>query len=133
MTHESPPDQPANLTGTARALVLVAGLIISVEAIAYLSLAALDLRDSGSGRLSSGIGVAVILIAYGVAQLVAVRFLLRGAAAARSPLVVTQVLQLLVATGLRDSSTLALSVAVPAVVVLACVLAPPVTRAVGRV
>ncbi len=133
MTPETPSDQPANLTGTARVLVLVAGLIIVVEAVVYLSLAALDLRDSGSGQLSSGIGVALVLVAYGVAQLVAIRFLLRGAAAARSPLVVTQILQLLVSTSLRDNSTLALSVAVPAVVVLVCVLAPPVTRAVGRV
>ncbi len=133
MTPESPLDQPSNLTGTARTLVLLAGLIIAVEVVAYLLLAAFDLRQSGSGQLVTGIGVAVMLIAYGAAHLVAIRFLLRGSAAARSPLVVTQILQLLVSTSLRDSSTLALSVAVPAVVVLACVLAPPVTRAVGRV
>lgn len=133
MTHETPDREPTNLTGTARSLVLVAGLIIVVEAVGYLVLAALDLRDSGAGRLGSGVGVALMLIAYAVAQVMAVRFLLRGAAAARSPLVVTQILQLLVSTSLRDSPTLALSVAVPAVIVLGCVLAPPVTRAVGRV
>lgn len=133
MTHEPPPEPPAGLTGTARSLVLLAGLVVAIEAAVYLVLAALDLRDSGSGRLGSGVGVALILVAYAVAQLVAIRFLLRGAAAARSPLVVTQILQLLVSTSLRDSPTLALSVAAPAVVVLVCVLAPPVTRAVNPV
>lgn len=128
-----PAEQPTDLAGTARSLVLLAGLIIVIEAVSYLSLAALDLRDSGGGPLGSGVGVALILIAYAVAQLVAIRFLLRGVAAARSPLVVTQILQLLVSTSLRDTPTLVLSVAVPAVIVLGCVLAPPVTRAVGRV
>lgn len=100
-----------------------------LEALLYVVLAVLDLRDIASDRLGSGIAVAVILAGYGTAQIVAIRLLLQGYAVARSPLVVTQILQGLVATNLRDNPPLALAVTIPAVIVLGCVLAPPVTRA----
>jgi hypothetical protein len=116
------------LTGTARALVLVAGVIVLVEAAAYLVLAALDLRDAGAGSLGSALGVALLLVVYGGAQLVAIWFLLGGSAAARSPLVVTQLLQVLVAFSLRDTGAVAIAIAVPAAVVLGCVLSPPVRQ-----
>ncbi len=123
MTDQHPP------AGLARTLLLVAGAVVLVESAAYLVLAALDLRDTPSDRLVSGIGIAVLLAAYGVAQLVAMRLLLRGVAGARAPLVVTQLLQALVATGLRDEPRLAAAVGLPAVLVLVILLSPPVTRA----
>ena len=92
-------------------------------------LAVLNLRDIDTARLASGLGVAVVLAGYGAAHLVAIRLLLKGHATARSPVVVTQILQGLVATSLRDSPGLALAVGLPAVVVLGCVLSPPVSRA----
>lgn len=110
-------------------LLLVAAVVVLVEALAYTVLAALDLADLSSERVGSGLGVALVLVLYGLGQLVAMRLLLRGVAAARSPLVVTQILQVLVATSLRDQAGLALAVGLPAVVVLICLLAPPVTRA----
>lgn len=128
MTDEPTSPARTRLTGTARALVLLAGLIVLVEAAGYVVLAALDLRDSGAGSLGSGVGVAVLLIAYAAGQLAAIWFLLGGAAAARSPLVVTQLLQLLVAYSVRDTGSVAVGIAVPAAVVLACVLSPPVRR-----
>jgi hypothetical protein len=117
------------VTGSARRIVLLVGVVVAAEAVALLVLAGLDLRDTDADRLGSGVGVAVLLAAYAVAQVVAVWFLLAGHAVARSPLVVTQVLQVLVATSLRDQPASALAVAVPALVVLGCLLAPPVTRA----
>ncbi len=120
---------PREPTGTARHLILAAGAVVLAEALLFVVLAALDLRDVDADRLGSGIGVAVILIGYGVAQVVAVRLLLKGQAVARSPLIVTQILQALVATSLRDTPALAAAVGVPAVLVLGCLLAPPVSRA----
>lgn len=129
MTDDRTPSGRAAPRGTARTLILVAGAVVTVEALLYVVLALLDLRDIASDRLGSGIGVAAILVGYGVAQIVAIRLLLQGHAVARSPLVVTQILQVLVATNLRDDPALAVAVAIPAVIVLGCVLAPPVTRA----
>ena len=40
----------------------------------------------------------------------------------------TQLLQLLVAYSVRDTGSVAVGIAVPAAVVLACVLSPPVRR-----
>jgi hypothetical protein len=117
------------ITGAARRLVLLASIVVLLEALTYVVLAVLNLRDVDSARLGSGIGVAVVLAGYGIAQLVAVRFLLRGQAPARSPLVVAHLLQILVATNLSDTPVLAIAVAGSAVVVLACLLAPPVTQA----
>lgn len=102
---------------------------MSCEAVLFVVLAVFNLRDVETGRLASGLGVALMLVGYGAAHLVAVRKLLQGYAAARSPVVVTQLLQGLVATNLRDTPGLALAVGVPAVVVLGCLLSPPVSRA----
>ena len=113
----------------ARRLVLVAAAVVTLEVAGLVVLAALDLRDTTSQRLGSGLGVAVIVLAYGAAQVFAIVLLLRGVAAARSPLVVTQVLQVLVATGFRDRPGVALALALPAVLVVACLLSPPVNRA----
>ncbi len=107
----------------------MAGAVISAEALLLVVLAVLNLRDIQTDRLASGLGVAVVLVGYAAAHLVAIRLLLQGNAGARSPVVVTQLLQVLVATSLRDTVALALAVAAPALLVLACVLSPAVTRA----
>lgn len=114
-------------SGTARALLMIAAVIVVAESAVYLVLAALDLRDTPSERLVSGIGIAVLLAAYGIGQLVAMWLLLQGHRGARAPLIVTQLLQALVATSLRDEPRLALAVAVPAIVVLVILLSPPVS------
>jgi len=115
--------------GTARTLLLVVAVIVVIESVVYLVLAALDLRDTPQERLGSGIGIAVLLAAYGLGQLVAARLLLKGRAGARAPLIVTQLLQVLIATNLRGEPRLALAVAVPAVAVLVMLLSPPVSAA----
>lgn len=114
-------------SGTARVLLMIAAVIVVAESAVYLVLAALDLRDTPSERLVSGIGIAVLLAAYGIGQLVAMWLLLQGRRGARAPLIVTQLLQALVATSLRDEPRLALAVAVPAIVVLVILLSPPVS------
>lgn|GEM_PF-3962042 len=122
-------DDPQRPSGTARALLLVVAAIVVIESAVYLVLAALDLRDTPSERLGSGIGIAVLLAAYGLGQLAAARLLLRGRSGARAPLIVTQLLQVLIATNLRGEPRLALAVAVPAIAVLVMLLSSPVSAA----
>ena len=107
MSDLDPSPRPA---GAARSLLLVVAVVIAIEVAGLGVLALLDLRDTTAQRLGSGIGVAAIIVAYAAAQVLAVVLLLRGVAAARSPLVVTQVLQVLVATGFRDRPMVALAV-----------------------
>jgi len=113
--------------GTARVLLLIAAVVVVAESCVYLALAALDLRDTPQERIVSGIGIAVLLAAYGIWQLVAMWFLLKGRAGARAPLIVTQLLQALVATNLWGVPGLALTVAISALVVLVILLSPPVS------
>lgn len=116
-------------SGVARRLLLVAAVIVVVESLGYLTLAGLDLRDMDWDRWPTGLGIAVLLAGYGIAQLIAMRMLLLGRAGARAPLIVTQLLQALVATGLRDQPMLAAAIGVPPVIVLAILVSPPVNRA----
>ncbi len=97
-------------------------------------LAVLDLTDVSSERLGLGVGAGVLLSAYGLGQLYAAWRVTQGEGWARSPLVVTHLIQLLLAWNLRggDATWLAVAMAACAVVVLGCLLAPPVTRALGR-
>jgi len=119
--------------GVARALLLVAALAVAIEASFFIGWAVLDLLDLSSERLGLGIGTAVFLAAYGLGQLIASRGLLRGSSWARGPLVMTQIIQLLLAWSYRDVAAVPVIVAMVAgaVVALACMLAPPVTQALG--
>ncbi|MGA8852230.1 MAG: hypothetical protein WB508_10985 [Aeromicrobium sp.] len=129
MTDDQAPAGRSAPTGTARRLILLAAGVVSCEALLFVVLAVLNLRDIDSGRLVSGLGVAVVLAGYAAAHLLAIRLLLQGHAAARSPVIVTQILQGLVATNLTDAPALALAVGLPAAMVLVCLLSPPVSRA----
>lgn len=120
-------------SGQARTFLLVAAVVVVVESLAYLALSVLDVLDAPADERGVHYGAAALIVAYGLGQLVAMRLLLRGSAGARAPLVVTQVLQVLVATSLRDQPNLALGIGAAAAVVLGCLLAPPVTRSLTRV
>lgn len=97
-------------------------------------LAVLDLADVSDDRLGFGVGAGVLLATYGVGQLFAAWRLTRAEPWARSPLIVTQLIQLLLAWNLRggDTTWIAAVMAVLAVAALVCLLAPPVNRALGR-
>ena len=125
---------PEPLSKAARTLLTIAGLVVAVEALAYVVLAVLDLANVSSERLGLGVGAGILLGVYGAGQLFAAWRVTRGEAWARSPLVVTHLIQLLLAWNLRDGDSrwLAILMAVCAVVVLGCLLSPPVNRALGR-
>lgn len=126
---DSPGDRPA---GVARALLLGAATIVGIEAAGLATLAALDLADLAPGRAGIGVGVAIMLLAYAGGLVLAAVKVVGGSAAARSPLVVAQLIQALLAWNFRDDDWwIPVALAGSAAVCLACLLAPPVTRALG--
>ena len=121
-----------------RRLLLVAAVVVTLEALGVIAFAVADLASIDGGRVAVGVGVAVFFLFYGGTQLVAVVLLLRGRYGARGPIVATQLLQLLIAWSLRDVDGDALAIrhlplgaGLAALVVLVCVLAPPVNRAIA--
>lgn len=119
-----------------RALILLASAVVVAEALVVLALAVADLANISGERLGLGIGVAIFFGSYGVGQLVAVVLLNRGVAGARGPLVLTQLIQLGLAWNLRDVDFgdvgipgISAALVVSAAVVLICLLAPSVGRA----
>ncbi|MDF1703944.1 MAG: hypothetical protein P1U38_04160 [Aeromicrobium sp.] len=124
---------------TVRRLLAVAAVVVTLEAAAVIALAVADLASIDGGRIAIGVGVAVFFLLYGGMQLVAAVLLLRGRAGARGPIVATQLLQLLIAWSLRDVDAdvlvirhLPLGAGLAAILVLVCVLAPPVNRAIAE-
>ncbi|MEV7397102.1 hypothetical protein [Aeromicrobium sp. NPDC092404] len=122
----------AKPTGTARNLLLVAAVVVLAEAGTCVVLAVLGLLDLGGDSIGSGIGVSLILAVYGGFQAWAAWRVTEGDQWARSPLVVTQIIQLIIAFNLADVPTwITVLLGSAAVVTLACLLSPPVTRALG--
>ena len=119
-------------SGTARNLLLVAAVIVLAEAVTCVVLAVLGVADLDGDSRGAGIGVSVILAVYGGFQAWAVWRVTEGDVWARSPLVVTQIIQLIIAFNLADiPAWISVLVGALAVVTLACLLSPPVTRALG--
>lgn len=113
----------------ARKLLLLAAAIVLLEALTFAVLAVLEAAHLTSGRVGFGIGVTVFFIAIAAGLGWAARRVAQGDLGVRSPLVFAQLIALGLAWNFRaDSTALAAAVAVPAVVTLACLLAPPVTR-----
>ena len=107
-------------------------MIVLAEALTCVVLAVLGLFDLGDDSVGTGIGVSLILTVYGGFQAWAAWRVTQGEQWARSPLVVTQIIQLIIAFNLADVPTwIAVLVGASAVVTLACLLAPPVTHALG--
>lgn len=117
-------------SGTAQKLLVLAAAIVSLEALTFVILAVLEAANITSGRIGFGIGVTLFFLVFAAGLFWAARLISQGDSRARSPLVFTQLIALGLAWNFRtDSVAIAAAVAVPAVVALACLLAPPVTRA----
>ena len=125
---------PEPVAKPARVLLIVAAAVVAVEALAYIVLAVLDLANVSSERVGLGVGAGVLLAGYGAGQLFFAWRVSQAESWARSPLIVTHLIQLLLAWNLRNGDTawLAYVMAAMAVLVLGCLLAPPVNRALGR-
>ncbi|KQY59732.1 hypothetical protein ASD11_09345 [Aeromicrobium sp. Root495] len=124
------PSGPTRPTGAARRFLLVVFGIVAVEALGLVTLAVLDLTDLNSDRLGLGVGAALLLAVYAAAMVWAAVRVLRGHSWGRGFLVLTQLIQVLIAYNARDNvwwvPTL---LATTGVVALGCLLAPPVTAA----
>lgn len=121
---------PGRPSGTARTLLLIVALIVSLEALTFGVLAVLELLSVSSERVGLGVGATVFLLVVAVGLLWAASRVVVGESWARSPLVFAQLIQLGLAYNFRgDPAWLTPAIALPAVVVLACLLSPPVTRA----
>lgn len=113
-----------------RLAVTVAALVLALEGVALLAFAVLDVASVTSGRLALGIGTALFFVVYAGGQLAAAWGLVRMRSWARGPAVFTQLVQLGLAWNLRGTGTpVAPALVVAALVVVGCVLAPPVLRA----
>jgi hypothetical protein len=122
----------ARPSGTARNLLLVVAAVVVAEALTCVVLAVLGLVDLDGDSVGTGIGVSLILAIYGGFQAWAAWRVTQGDQWARSPLVVTQIIQLIIAFNLADVPLwITVAVGASAGVTLACLLAPPVTRALG--
>mgnify|MGYP001791896626 CR=1 FL=1 len=115
-------------------LLRIAASVVWAESLVFGVLVVLDAADLSGKRIGIGIGAAVLLAIYGAGQAWAAWRVMKGDGWARSPLIVTQFIQLLLAWNLRTSEVpwLAALMAVAAVLTLGCLLAPPATRALGR-
>ncbi|AXT85591.1 hypothetical protein C6I20_10565 [Aeromicrobium sp. A1-2] len=108
----------------------MAASVVLVETGTSIVLAGFSLVDVVRERSGAGVGGVVILVAYGLFQAWAAWRVTEGDRWARSPLVVTQIIQLLIAFNLADvPDWITGLLAGAAVLALACLLAPPVTRA----
>lgn len=126
-THPASPEDNDRATTFLR----IAAAIIGIEALVYLVFGVIAIASLSDKAAGDSIGVGLFLAAYGFAQLFAASKLLRRHSWARGPLVFTQLIQVGLAWGLRDSDRqwLGVVMAVAAVAALACLLAPSVTRA----
>jgi hypothetical protein len=121
---------PGRPSGTAHHLLLAAAVIVCVEAAIFAVLAALELLNVSSDRVGLGVGVTLFLVVIAGGLAYAAWRVAHGESWARSPLVFAQLIQLGLAYNFRgDPAWLTPAIALPAVVVLICLLAPPVTRA----
>jgi len=121
---------PGRPSGTAKILLVSAAAIVSLEALTFGVLAVLELLAVSSERVGLGVGATIFLLVVAAGLAWAASRVAVGESWARSPLVLAQLVQLGLAWNFRgDPAWLAPAIALPAVVVLVCLLAPPVTRA----
>ena len=119
------------MTGSARVLLGIAAGVVAVESMVYVGAGAFKLSG---GLFGLGFGVGILFLVYGLGQLYAAWRLRQGMAWARAPLVVTQLIQILLAQDVRPEGLpwVAPTLIVSALVVLGCLFAPPVTQALIR-
>ena len=114
----------------ARPLLRIVAVVVAAESLSLVVLALLDLAHVSGARLGLGLGAGLLLIAYALGLLFVAWKVSQGRAWARAPIIVAQLIQLMLASDARDGAAwVAPALAMSALVVLGCLLAPPVTRA----
>ena len=129
MSERRQPDSPARTRRPAP--LVVAASLVAVEGVLVLLLAVLELSSLDASRVALALTTAVFFVGYGALLLVCARSVAGGHSWARSPIVLTQLIQLGVAWSFRSGATTAVSalLVVLAVVVLVGVFHPASLRA----
>ena len=106
-----------------------AAAVVGLEALALLSIGVAGIFSIDSDRVALGITNTVFFLLYAALLLWSARALVRGQSWSRSPIVLTQLIQLGVAWSFAGGDTrwVSLVLVVPAVGVLAAMLAPSTT------
>ena len=119
----TPSDRPPAL--------LVAAALLAVQALAALVFGVLEASQIRPVRAFMGIGVTVLMLAYGVLLGLLARAVARARRWSRGPAVVTQLILLLLGYSFRQPPTTwaGFLMAVVALVALVCLLLPASTRA----
>jgi hypothetical protein len=104
----------------------VAASLVGVEGLVLLLLSVLELGSLSAGRVAMGVTTTAFFVVCGVALVFCGWAVSRGQSWARSPIVLTQLIQLGVAWSFRGGSTtlVAIVLALLALVVIAGVLHP---------
>ena len=125
---------PAETRFDAPAPLVVAASLAAVEGLVIGVLGLLEVANLSSGRVTMGVTTAVFFAAYGALLVFCGWQLTRGAPWARAPVLLAQLIQLGLAWGFREGSTLpvAIGLSVVAVVVLAGLFHPASMRALDR-
>ena len=107
---------------------MVAALLLGLESVVCLGLAAVEFAQTQSSRPVVGAGAGVLLVGYGALLLAAARGVLRGRRWARSPGVATQLLHLPLAWSLRGGAwEVAAALGAVSLATLVCLLLPSAT------
>jgi len=114
--------------------LVVAASLAAVEGLVIGGYGVLELVSLSSGRVMMGVTTAMFFAAFAAGLLFCAWQLTRGMPWARSPLVLTQLIQLGLAWNFRDGGTLpvAIGLALVAAVVLAGLFHPASMRALDR-
>jgi len=106
--------------------LVVAASLVAIEGLLLLGYAVLELASISSDRVAVALTTSLFFAAYGVLLLTAAWAVTHGRSWARSPIVLSQLIQLGVAWSFRggDTTPVAIAMAVVAVIVLAGLLAP---------
>ena len=113
------------------AYLLFASVLVALQGLGMLVLAGLELASLSASRLALGVTTALFFAALAAGLGICAGGLARAGSWARSPVVVTELLQLLIAWSFRGGETtlVAIGLAVFAALVLGCVLHPASNRA----
>lgn len=117
------PSAPAR---KAPPLLVAAGVLLMAEALAALAFGVLEIGQIRSTRAVVGVGVAAVMIGYGLVLALVARGVLRGRRWSRGPAVATQLILLPIAWSFRAAPTTAvgLVIGLVAVAVLVGLLHP---------
>jgi len=116
--------------GSRPATLVVAGVLIGVEALAAIAFGAVALTQITVTRAGLGGGVAILMLTYGLLLVFVARGVLRGRRWSRGPAAATQLILLPIAWSFRGSPTtwVAVLIAVTAVAIIIGLLHPRSTE-----